>query len=145
MIRNNQKGFTLIELTIVIGIVALLSAVVLPAYKDYAIRARIAEPLSLMGEAKASMTEYFLTNGTLPPNAQAAGIRTTIGTTMVSTMSIDTTTGDILVTLTNHASLGPAAGTSIKFSNMGTGSGTIVYACLPGSITPKYLPSSCRA
>ena len=117
----------------------------LPAYENYAIRARIAEPLSLMGEAKASMTEYYVTNGTLPPNAGAAGIRTAIGTSMVSTMSIDTTTGDIFVTLTNHASLGPAAGTSIKFSNMGTGSGTIVYACVPGTITPKYLPSSCKA
>jgi type IV pilus assembly protein PilA len=145
MIKNNQKGFTLIELMIVIGIVALLAAVALPAYESYSIRARVSEPLALLGEAKTSMTEYYVTNGTLPPNAQAAGIRTIVGTTLVSTLSIDTTSGDILVTLTGHSSLGAAAGTSIKFSNMGTASGTIVYACVPGTITPKYLPSTCNA
>jgi type IV pilus assembly protein PilA len=145
MRKNNQKGFTLIELMIVIAIVGILAAVALPAYENYSIRARVTEPLALMGEAKASMTEYYVTNGVMPPNAQAAGIRSIVGTTLVSTMSINTTTGDILVTLTGHSSLGPAAGTSIKFSNMGTGSGTIVYACLPGTITPKYLPSTCKA
>ena len=145
MKKSNQKGFTLIELMIVIAIVGILAAVALPAYQDYTIRARISEPLALLGEAKTSMTEYYITNGTMPPNAEAAGIRTIVGTILVSTMSIDTTTGDILVTLSSHPSLGPAGGRSIKFSNMGTSSGTIVYACLPGSITPKYLPSSCRA
>jgi type IV pilus assembly protein PilA len=144
MKKTNQKGFTLIELMIVIAIVGILAAVALPAYQDYTIRARISEPLALLGEAKTSMTEYYIANGVMPPDAASAGIRTAIGTELVSTMGIDATTGDIIVSLTTHASLGPAGGSTIKFSNMGTASGTIVYKCLPGSITPKYLPANCR-
>lgn len=141
--KRVQKGFTLIELMIVIAIVGILAAVALPAYQDYTIRARISEPLALLGEAKTSMTEYYIANGILPPDATAAGIRTAIGTDLVSTMGINAA-GDILVTLTGHPSLGPAADASIKFSNMGTASGTIVYKCVPGTITPKYLPANCR-
>jgi type IV pilus assembly protein PilA len=143
MKKTNQKGFTLIELMIVIAIVGILAAVALPAYQDYTIRARISEPLALLGEAKTSMTEYYIANGTLPLTATAAGIRSVIGTQLVSTMGI-TVAGNITVTMTSDPSLGPAAGTTIVFSNMGTGAGTIVYACIPGTITPKYLPANCR-
>jgi len=143
MKKTNQKGFTLIELMIVIAIVGILAAVALPAYQDYTIRARITEPLALLGEAKTSMTEYFIANGTLPTNATQAGIRSVIGTDLVSTMGV-TSTGNITVTLTNDPALGPAGGGSIIFSNMGTGSGTIVYKCIAGSIIPKYLPANCR-
>jgi type IV pilus assembly protein PilA len=143
MKKTNQKGFTLIELMIVIAIVGILAAVALPAYQDYTIRAKISEPLALLGEAKTSMTEYFISNGTLPTNATAAGIRTVIGTAIVSTMAIDTS-GHVTVSLTSDPSLGPAGGQTIKFSNTGTGSGTIVYECVPGTIAAKYLPAHCR-
>jgi type IV pilus assembly protein PilA len=143
MKKTNQKGFTLIELMIVIAIVGILAAVALPAYQDYTIRARISEPLALLGEAKTSMTEYYIANGILPATATAAGIRSVIGTQLVSTMGI-TAGGNIVVALTADPSLGPAASSTIVFSNMGTGSGTIVYRCIPGTITPKYLPANCR-
>jgi type IV pilus assembly protein PilA len=143
MKKTNQKGFTLIELMIVIAIVGILAAVALPAYQDYTIRARISEPLALLGEAKTSMTEFYIANGTLPTTPTAAGIRTLIGTTLVSTMGI-TGGGNIIVTMTADPSLGPAAGTTIVFSNMGTSSGTIVYKCTVGSIPSKYLPANCR-
>jgi type IV pilus assembly protein PilA len=143
MNKTNQKGFTLIELMIVIAIVGILAAVALPAYQDYTIRARISEPLALLGEAKTSMTEYYIANGILPATATAAGIRSVIGTQLVSTMGI-TVSGNIVVALTADPSLGPAASSTIVFSNMGTGSGTIVYRCIPGTITPKYLPANCR-
>lgn len=143
MKKTNQKGFTLIELMIVIAIVGILAAVALPAYQDYTIRARISEPLALLGEAKTSLTEYFIANGTLPANATAAGIRSVIGTDLVSTMGVSST-GNITVTLTSDPALGPAANGSIIFSNMGTGSGTIVYKCIAGTIIPKYLPANCR-
>ena len=143
MKKTNQKGFTLIELMIVIAIVGILAAVALPAYQDYTIRARISEPLALLGEAKTTMTEFFIANGTLPASANAAGVRSVIGTDLVSTMGI-TAAGNIVVTMTSDPSLGPAGGMTIVFSNMGTGAGTIVYKCVPGTIAPKYLPANCR-
>lgn len=143
MKTTNQKGFTLIELMIVIAIVGILAAVALPAYQDYTIRAKISEPLALLGEAKTSMTEYFIANGTLPATATQAGIRTVIGTAIVSTLAVDAN-GHLTVTLTADTSLGGAASTTIKFSNTGTGSGTIQYQCVPGSILAKYLPANCR-
>jgi type IV pilus assembly protein PilA len=143
MKKTNQKGFTLIELMIVIAIVGILAAVALPAYQDYTIRARISEPLALLGEAKTSMTEYYIANGTLPLTPTAAGIRTVIGTALVSTMGI-TVAGNISVLMTADPALGPAGSMTIIFSNAGTSSGTIVYVCKPGTIAAKYLPANCR-
>jgi type IV pilus assembly protein PilA len=142
--KNAQKGFTLIELMIVIAIVGILAAVALPAYQDYTIRARMSEPLALMGEAKNSMTEYYISNGALPANATAAGIRTVIGTTLVSTMAIDGTNGHITVTLTGDSGWGAAAGTTVKLSLTDTSSGTLEYTCVPGTVESKYLPANCR-
>ena len=144
MKKSNQKGFTLIELMIVIAIVGILAAVALPAYQDYTVRAKISEPLALLGEAKTSMTEFYVANGVLPATPTAAGIRTTVGTALVSTMSV-AANGNITVTMTAHPSLGSAAGTTIVFSNLGTSSGTIVYKCIPGTIAASYLPATCKA
>jgi type IV pilus assembly protein PilA len=144
MIKTNQKGFTLIELMIVIAIVGILAAVAIPVYQDYTVRARITEPLALLGEAKTGVTEFYVANGVLPATAAAVGIRTTIGTTLVSTMGI-AANGNITVTMTAHPSLGSAAGTTIVFSNLGTSSGTIVYKCIPGTIAANYLPATCKA
>ena len=144
MIKNNQKGFTLIELMIVIAIVGILAAVALPAYQDYTVRAKISEPLALLGEAKTSVTEFYVANGVLPATPTAASIRTTIGTALVSTMGL-AANGNITVTMTADPSLGTAAGTTIVFSNMGTSSGTILYKCKPGTITGRYLPATCQS
>jgi type IV pilus assembly protein PilA len=143
MMKTNQKGFTLIELMIVIAIVGILAAVALPAYQDYTVRAKISEPLALLGEAKTSVTEFYVANGVLPATPTAAGIRTAVGTALVSTLSL-AANGNITVTMTADPSLATAAGTTIVFSNLGTGSGTIVYKCKPGTITGRYLPATCK-
>jgi len=132
---------------IVIAIVGILAAVALPAYQDYTIRARMAEPLALLGEAKNSVTEYFIANGALPANAAAAGIRTTIGTTLVSTMGIENN-GNITVTLTGDSGWGAAINTSVSLSLMSTANGAVLYKCTPGkagtAVATKYLPANCR-
>jgi type IV pilus assembly protein PilA len=143
MKKTKQKGFTLIELMIVIAIVGILAAVALPAYQDYTVRARISEPLALLGAAKNSVIEYYVSNGILPATASAAGIRSVVGTALVSTLSVNVN-GNITVTLSSDPSLGSAASSNIVFSNMGTGSGTIVYKCKPGNIAASYLPATCK-
>ncbi|EMR8431339.1 pilin, partial [Neisseria gonorrhoeae] len=69
-----QKGFTLIELMIVIAIVGILAAVALPAYQDYTARAQVSEAILLAEGQKSAVTEYYLNNGKWPENNSAAGV-----------------------------------------------------------------------
>ncbi|HFB1422060.1 TPA: pilin, partial [Neisseria gonorrhoeae] len=69
-----QKGFTLIELMIVIAIVGILAAVALPAYQDYTARAQVSEAILLAEGQKSAVTEYYLNHGEWPENNASAGV-----------------------------------------------------------------------
>lgn len=69
-----QKGFTLIELMIVVAIIGILAAVALPAYQDYTIRGQVTEGLSLAAAAKSAVAETFVNTGTAPATRAAAGM-----------------------------------------------------------------------
>ncbi|HGO7839981.1 TPA: pilin, partial [Neisseria meningitidis] len=69
-----QKGFTLIELMIVIAIVGILAAVALPAYQDYTARAQVSEAILLAEGQKSAVTEYYLNHGEWPANNSSAGV-----------------------------------------------------------------------
>ncbi len=145
MRNTNQKGFTLIELMIVIAIVGILAAVALPAYQDYTIRAKISEPLALMGEAKTSIGEYYITNNRMPATAAQAGIRTDIGTDIVNSVRWNSL-GIITIEV---ADIGGDTATNnlFVFSLKSTSSGTPEWICTQAAATPiqtKYLPANCR-
>ncbi|MBH2411266.1 pilin [Neisseria meningitidis] len=72
-----QKGFTLIELMIVIAIVGILAAVALPAYQDYTARAQVSEAILLAEGQKSAVTEYYLNHGIWPANNNSAGVAST--------------------------------------------------------------------
>ena len=69
-----QKGFTLIELMIVVAIIGILAAIAIPAYQDYTIRAQVTEGMNLAAAAKAAVAETFLNRGTAPANRTVAGM-----------------------------------------------------------------------
>ncbi|HHS0967054.1 TPA: pilin, partial [Neisseria meningitidis] len=69
-----QKGFTLIELMIVIAIVGILAAVALPAYQDYTARAQVSEAILLAEGQKSAVTEYYLNHGKWPDGNSSAGV-----------------------------------------------------------------------
>jgi len=145
MKKQNQKGFTLIELMIVIAIVGILAAVALPAYQDYTIRAKMAEALATIGEAKTSVSEYFIARGVMPTTSAQAGIRTNVDTTIVNSM----TYANGLITLSIKAIGGDTAdGDTFQLSLAGTRGGTPQWNCIVGSgasaIDAKYLPANCR-
>ena len=153
MNKQVQKGFTLIELMIVIAIIGILAAVALPAYQDYTIRAKMSEPIALLGEGKTNVTEYYIANNKLPPTEAAAGIRTQIGTPIVDSVDYDATG---VITVRVATDVGGDIGTSayaISLSLTGTRGGTVQWVCRPGdqggstsnNVPPKYLPANCRA
>ena len=141
MKKAQQRGFTLIELMIVIAIVAILAAVALPAYQDYTIRARMTEALLLLGEAKTGVTEYFIANGELPADAASAGLRTGINTEVVDTMGY----ADGVIELSIKDLGGDTtAGDTVHLSVASTDGGILQWTCEPGTIAAKYLPANCR-
>ena len=72
MLKNIQKGFTLIELMIVIAIIGILAAIAIPAYQNYTIRSQVTEGLSLADGWKTSISEYYAQNGSFPTNSSTA-------------------------------------------------------------------------
>ena len=73
MLKNIQKGFTLIELMIVIAIIGILAAIAIPAYQNYTIRSQVTEGLSLADGWKTSISEYYAQNGSFPTCSSTAG------------------------------------------------------------------------
>lgn len=77
MLKQMQKGFTLIELMIVVAIIGILAAIAIPAYQDYTIRGQVSEGLTLAAAAKTSISEYFASTGQAPANRILAGLGAT--------------------------------------------------------------------
>ncbi len=169
MKRSLQKGFTLIELMIVVAIIGILAAVALPAYQDYTVRAKMSEVILAASSCRTSITEYFQAGNSLPTANNGFGCEQTTaasGSRYVATVQTDQT-GIITVTssvpgATGPVTLQPCAQTGVSSPGYGSGACTnavtapgqsvVAWVC-GGSGTAingasatgqKYLPSSCR-
>jgi type IV pilus assembly protein PilA len=164
--KSLQKGFTLIELMIVVAIIGILAAIAIPAYQDYTIRSKVTEGLNLAGSAKVAVGEGFQSND-IPGVTAAAGAWNSefTATKYVSGITIGSATGVITITYgantpqisTDTLILSPsikgvalAAGQSgeIDWACTSVGNATATAEKLPftaGATLPaKYAPSQCK-
>ncbi|GAB3231861.1 pilin [Psychrobacter pacificensis] len=144
---NAQKGFTLIELMIVIAIIGILAAIAIPAYTDYTARAKITEAVAALASAKTSVSEYYTSQGVMPADAAAAGINTSPAGSYVDSISYDKTSDTVAVVTAKVKGVNDTANTK-TFQLTGTGADNgITWVCAPGATDPidkKYLPANCR-
>lgn len=157
MLKQIQKGFTLIELMIVVAIIGILAAIAIPAYQDYTIRAQVTEGLTLAGDLKASIAEWYANTGNWA-DLSDLGISDPTDKAGKYVTEVDVNGGVITITYGNQAnqnvagdvlSLTPGVNTNLdvvwRCGNANDPSGASMEAAGSTDVDNKYLPASCRS
>lgn len=149
-----QKGFTLIELMIVVAIIGILAAIALPAYQDYTVRAKVSEGAVAASAIKVGVTDMFADrgmNGVLAYSQEIAADQNNLITDKISAIAVDGGTGQITVSLGGIPQLA-AVGTDLIYvptinnqpiSNNNS-TGTMEWNCTTSTIDVKFRPAVCR-
>ncbi|MFZ5560660.1 MAG: pilin [Pseudomonadota bacterium] len=136
-----QKGFTLIELMIVVAIIGILAAVAIPAYQDYTIRTKVSEGLSLASGVKATVAETRLSVGSWRTDNTGYGLALATSIEGNNVASISAASNVITITYSNDAAI---QGKNLLMTGTVTAGGVLWDCKTGGSVLPKYRPANCR-
>lgn len=147
--KNVQKGFTLIELMIVVAIIAILAAIAIPQYQNYIIRTQVSEGMNLADGAKTAVSEFYNNKGAWPTANSSAGLPDTAASTGGKYVTgIDATGGKIKATFGNESN-SKITGDLLVLSAVDNG-GSISWTCKGGTgagktnVPAAFLPTACR-
>jgi type IV pilus assembly protein PilA len=159
MIKATQKGFTLIELMIVVAIIGILAAIAIPAYQDYTIRSQVTEGLNLAAPAKASVAEVYANRGAFPKDNTEAGIGSSASIVGKYVTAVSVGSGVITITYGNQAN-SKIIGDTLVLTPGPSGNGDVAWICgdhdtptgisetagkpAAGTLDQKYRPQVCR-
>ena len=136
----SSRGFTLLELLIVIAIIAILASMAVPAYQDYLKRAHVYEGFSFASNVKFAVYEYQTKNGTWPTDNLAADLPSASSIRGNATHSIAVNNGNIIITYNTKV----APGAQLILQGAST-SGGVTWTCTGGSLKAELRPSNCRS
>ena len=142
--KKLQKGFTLIELMIVVAIIGILAAIAIPAYQDYTVRAKVSEGVMAAGNAKTSIAEFRIARNRAPTSQDEAGFSDVVSKYVEN---VNLGTGGTVEVEINETATGAAGTVQIVLSPFSV-TGGVDWNCKPGNTTStslKYLPADCRS
>ena len=141
--KNLEKGFTLIELMIVVAIIGILASVAVPAYQSYSVRAQVAEGMNLAGPVQAAVAEFWYDNGNYPADNADAGIAGPGAYAGSYVTGISANGANVEITYGNQANI-QIAGETVLLTATPT-NGSINWVCSSGGAIPSdLLPQICR-
>ena len=162
--KTVQKGFTLIELMIVVAIIGILAAIAIPAYQDYTIRSQVTEGLNLATSVKAAVSESFQSNGSWPGNNTAAGLAAATDIRGKYVNSITVGAGGVITIAYGGQANALIASQTLGLNPYTSPNGDVSWVCgdrgtagttsltlatgatlTSGNLTAKYRPANCRA